>query len=113
MNVIMMIFASRKGQWQFVENETSKSWKIHYNLTVHPKLKRSDIVPVILPPKGSALNPVELFNNACQQKVKHWKPPQNPKDEHGIFITGPRNFNECSQALSDALKSMKICPAKF
>ena len=81
--------------------------KIHYNPEVLEDIRTHKSKVQLLPPKGHDLNPIELFNNIIQQKVKRWLPANPEKDEYDNIVPGPRTFEECQIAVSDALETLK------
>lgn len=86
--------------------------KIHYNTEVHEELLDNQVAIKMLPPKGSILNPIEVFNAVIQAKVvKHSK--QGTDEYNRNVPVGPRNFEEARIALSNALEELKDKPWIF
>ena len=81
--------------------------KNHYNPEVLEDIRSHKSKVQLLPPNGHDLNPIELFNNIIQQKVKRWLPANPEKDEYDNIVPGPRTFEECQIAVSDALETLK------
>ena len=57
----------------------------------------------MLPPKGHEGNPTELFQRNVQANMKKWRTPGQSRYE-----SGPRNFYEAQQAVSDALGRLQF-----
>ena len=82
--------------------------RIHYNKDIATSLRSNTIGVKFLPPKGSLINPIELFNHLIQERVKAWYPEVDPEsDEYGRYLPGPRNFQECRVAVSNILEDLK------